>query len=192
MAYNSNIPQASDKQNQSQDDILANFQALAPWGAGYGEFLLQASAPSFGADVDGIYTLLNGTTSKNELYVHKQVNGGTTAIPFTASKMSNNTNANSVNGWCYLPSGLLLKWGNVAFTSGTSKTVNPTTTSGGPNFSYNFRVFLSKDCTLSALNSGYDIALNGFTSATTPSGEFSVFGANTASGCGFSYLVIGV
>jgi len=51
-----------------------------------------------------IYNYLNTDTSAQELYVKKQAALGTAGIPFTAKNMA--------NGWTYLPSGLLVKWGS--------------------------------------------------------------------------------
>lgn len=198
MAYNSAIPIASDRLKDSQPQILANFAALAPWGAGYGAFLLQASAPSFAAGVDGIYTLLYDTsvqptnpTNKNELFVHKQNSSGTSDIPFTASIRSTAAANSCQKGWTYLPSGLLMKWGFAGFTSGTNVDINPTTISGGPPFTAAIHVMLTKKCTLASLNAGFDIALNGIKASPSTTGEFNVFGKNTGSGCVVNYIVIG-
>lgn len=189
MAYNQNIPQATDKQNQSQADILANFQALAPWGTGYGQFTLQASAPTFAAGINGIYNLLNATTSKNELYVKKQSNDAPTAVPFTASKMSNNTMANSASGWAYLASGVLLKWGIKSVTSSGATTIDSGSLSGGPSFNYNFRAILTPYSSAGTPGQ-FQVISKGFT--TTTSGILNIYTFNASASTGVEYLFIGV
>jgi hypothetical protein len=72
MAYQQNIPQPTDIKSKSQADILGNFQALVSFGNGYADLPVQIVAPSFAAGNDGVYTLNNAVTTKNELYVHKQ------------------------------------------------------------------------------------------------------------------------
>ena len=99
MAYQANIPNATDRISASQADIQGNFQELLSWGNGYGNFTAQGAAPTFAAGNDGIYTLPYATTGVNELFVHKQVFGGTSEIPFTASKLSYTAIAGSDNGW---------------------------------------------------------------------------------------------
>lgn len=110
MAYNSNIPLATDLQSVSQGQILNNFQALASFGNGYADFPVQTVAPSFSAGNDGLFTLSNATTSLNELYVHKQTSAGTSNIPITASILSQSVPVQGANGWTMLPSGILTYW----------------------------------------------------------------------------------
>lgn len=130
MAYNQNIPQPGDQLSQSQADLLANFQALqtlidvnhedfasADQGKHKWVTLTQQSAipptgSAFGASEIGLYNAVNSVTSKNELYVKKVNQVTTVQIPATASILSTSSApiAGS-NGWTYLPSGLLLKWG---------------------------------------------------------------------------------
>lgn len=187
MAYVSNVPTASQLISQSQPIINANFQALAPWGNGYGAFSLQVAAPSFSANTDYMYLLNYATTSTNELWLHKQTTAGLSEVPFTASKMSNNAAASCDNGWTYLPSGLLVKWGRVAAPTATVS-ITPTATSGGPNFSRVFRVFVSPQDTGTAVN----FNCGQRTVANNTSGNFDAYCANPSATTAIVYWVIGI
>lgn len=152
MAYNNNIPLANQPLNTSQADILANFAAIKTLidinhvtfdvpDQGKHKFVsfpLQSAAPVFGANETGLYNKVYATTVKDELYVHKEVFGGTVDIPFTASTLSNTSPVNTMDGWTYLPSGLLLKWESI---SGNGLTT--ITTSTGPAFTNIFSVLLT-------------------------------------------------
>ena len=125
MAYNASIPQPTDQLSQSQSDILGNFQALANVvGANSGSvtFPNQVVAPTFPANQDGLYSLTPAISPFPELYVNKNNQNGTTSqIPFTASTLSTTSAAPAQfsNGWSYLPSGIIIKWGSVAYVAGT-------------------------------------------------------------------------
>lgn len=191
MAYNSNIPQAGDKISNSQSDILGNFLALAPFGNGYAEFTLQGSVPSFGISSTGMYTLLYAQTAKNELYIHKESIDAPTDVPFTASKMSNTAIASCVNGWSYLPSGLLIKWGSYSVTSsGVDVDVDVAVTSGGPNFNKVFQVFITP--VNDSISAPDVFTANVSVPADDTTGDFSVKGAQANAFTYISYMVIGV
>ncbi len=112
--YNSSIPQATDRINQSQGQLLGNFQEI-PLLLGvnhlnFGDpnqgkhkfvtFPSQGGAPvTLGTDID-VYNAVTGGTQ--QLYVQRSAG---TPIPFT----QNYTNA--ARGWTYLPSGVLMVWG---------------------------------------------------------------------------------
>lgn len=140
MAYTSQVPLGTQKLNQTQPLILANFQALAPWGNGYGQFTNQASAPSFAAGVDGLYTLNYATSGLNEMFIHKQTFAGTSDIPFTASVLSFSTPTNNSSGFSFLPSGIMMRWD--VTLSGTGLV---TVTLGGtaPAFTNIYAIFLT-------------------------------------------------
>ena len=137
MAYQNNIPQANQRLKDSQSDLLANFQAIQTllavnhgiFGAAdegkhkWVTFPVQVGAPAFGAGEDGLYNRLYATTNLNELHVHKQTSAGTVEIPMTASILSTNANPGlNVSGWTYLPSGVLLKWGQGTANGSTAFT----------------------------------------------------------------------
>lgn len=204
MSYQQNIPAATDIKSQSQSDIQGNFQAIKTLidinhvtfgSADQGKhnkvsFPLTSTspvAPVFAATEEGLYNLVNATTSKNELYVHRQTVDAPTDIPFTASILSNTAVASSDNGWTYLPSGMLLKWG---FKSANTSpvTVTPTVTSGGPNFTRVFAVITAPFD--SSTNVNFNCGQK--TASVAPSGNFTAYCANPSGTTGIKYLVIGV
>ncbi len=125
MAYQANIPQAADEIQQSQSDLLANFQQINTMlnvnhGALNGviegkhkfcSFPVQAAAPAVIAGEVGMYSRTSTLTTNPELAI-KTPAGSITE--FTAARLS------ATNGWSYMPSGLLLKWG--AFAAGVGAT----------------------------------------------------------------------
>lgn len=134
MAYQNTIPQSFNPLNISQGDLLANFQAIYDLiginhvnfgglgGQGKHNFVtfpVQVSAPAFASGEEVIYNLNYTTTAKNELWIHKQTFSGTAEIPFTASTLSTSASV-SVNGWTYLPSGIILAWQQVSGTGNVS------------------------------------------------------------------------
>jgi len=77
-------------------------------------FPVQAAAPVFVDAGDlGLFSLLNATTTKNELNVYKAngVGANFVNVPFTASILSNSVPGPGTAGWSYLPSGLIIQWG---------------------------------------------------------------------------------
>jgi len=188
MAYTSNTPQSSQQISQTQPLIQANFQALSSFGNGYAEMKLQLTTPTFAGTSDGFYTFAYAPTLTNELFVHRQAAAtGLAEVPFTASKMSNNIPADCDNGWAYLPCGMLMKWGSLAAATATVS-VTPTTTSGGPNFSRVFKVYLSSFDSSTATN----FACGQRTVANNTSGNFDAYCANPTATTSIQYLVIGV
>lgn len=187
MAYTANTPQASQQISQTQSLIQANFMALSSFGNGYAELSNQVAAPSFSAGSDGLYTKTFASTSTNELFVHRQGTAALTEVPFTASKMSNNAAASCDDGWTYLPSGLLMKWGATAAPSATVS-ITPTATSGGPNFSRVFRVFVTGFDSSSSVN----FLCGQRTVANNTSGNFNAWCANPSGTTSIRYMVIGI
>lgn len=187
MAYTVNTPLANQLLSQTQPLIQANFAALESFGNGYAELSLQASAPSFTAGNDGFYVLTNATTTKNEMYISIQHQAGAVDIPFTASVMSNTVTASCVNGWSYLPSGLLIKWGT-ATAAANPVSITPTVTSGGPNFTKVFTVYVTPQDT----STNTDFTCGQKTAANDTSGNFDAYCANPSATTFIKYLVIGV
>ena len=108
MAYNPNIPQATDFQDQSQAQMLENF-SLLQYASGGMTVFPKITAPTGTANQFKMY---NNTTDGN-LYL---LNG--TGTPTNISGKS----TASTSSWTYLPSGILVKWG---FASGLSVGVTP-------------------------------------------------------------------
>lgn len=106
MAFNPNIPQPTDQMSQSQADILDNFQFLNTIASGVFLAPPQLAAPVVPAGNNSLYTLNYADTGNDELWI-TNYNGVQT--PLTA-------NQNTVNGWTFLPSGLLMAWGQFSAT----------------------------------------------------------------------------
>lgn len=132
MALNINIPQANQTLSITQPLILNNFNAINTAfavdhvnfnDAGQGKhnkitFPVQVLPIVIAVGDLALYSLLNATTTKNELNVYKANNAGYVNVPFTASILSNSAPIQDGDGWSYLPSGLIIQWGN--FTTGFS------------------------------------------------------------------------
>lgn len=139
MAYDQTIPKATDRLKDSQPQLLANFAAIktlvdinhvtfddASGDQGkhkWVSFPSQGSAPVFLAGEEGLYNLVYATTVKNELFVHRQTGATTAETPFTASLLSTDSApAANTEGWSWLPSGLLIKWGRGGGTGAVTVT----------------------------------------------------------------------
>lgn len=126
MAYTPNIPNAGDVIADSQPQLKGNFQAVKQLidvnhgtfgSANEGKhhkvsFPVQSPTPTFSAGDLGLYSFLNPTTNKNELYCHKIQNATTAEVPLTASILSSATPAQDTGGWTYLPSGIYMSFGS--------------------------------------------------------------------------------
>jgi hypothetical protein len=204
MAYNNNIPQPTDQLSQSQSDILGNFQAIQTLidvnhvdfaSADQGKhkwvtFPVQAGSPPivFGAGELALYSFLNTVTSQNELYINKTNQVTVTQIPTTASILSVTSNpGNNVSGWTYLPSGIILKWGNSSANGNTVISFPVAATI--PVFT-NVMAILLTPYAVSAADSNISVRLSSFTNTT-----FNVYGsARITTGAAvatFQYLAIG-
>lgn len=122
MAYNQNIPQASDDPSQSQGQLLANFQALDTFlalnhvelnasGEGKHKFLQmpeQASAPTTASDEGGLYT--KDVSGATQLFFRRESSGDEYQLTgaFTAAQP----------GSLVFPGGLIFNWGAVTAGSG--------------------------------------------------------------------------
>jgi len=155
MPYQNNIPQPGDLLSQSQADILNNFAALQTLidvnhvdfvsiDQGKHKFVtmpVQAAAPPVGAFLAtevGFYNFVNPDTTAEEVYVHTSQSGAAVIaeVPLTASNQA-------ITGWCYLPSGLILKWGDDVTVAGI-KAVILNGVGLGPNFTNVFNVQLTQ------------------------------------------------
>lgn len=128
MAYQENKPLASDRLKDSQSDIQGNFQSNKTSfdqnhvtfdiaNTGKHKFIQMPNqsdesppvdpSGSIGAGEIGLYCKDDFATNQ-QLFVK---NGSGTEFPFTA--FLNNIAGDLDEGWTFLPSGLLLKWGYV-------------------------------------------------------------------------------
>jgi hypothetical protein len=123
-----NVPLASQSLGQTNASIRGNFAVIDAAfqvdhvdynTTGQGKhnqvtFPVQAAQPTFLSGEEALYNFLNPTTTKNELYIHKQTSISTSDIPFTASILSQTTPPNDSQGWTLLPSGILLRWVSIS------------------------------------------------------------------------------
>lgn len=145
MAYQPNIPQATDQLSKSQGDLLGNFQSIQTTfdfdhvdfnAAGNGShnkvtLPIQAPAPAFILPTLGLYASNFVTTGTNEIFFS---NNAGKQIPFSNS--GNIVVAGITINWMYLPSGFLLKWaGNVnCGLAGNANVIVSITSAGMPDF----------------------------------------------------------
>jgi hypothetical protein len=193
MPYNANIPQPTDQLSQSQPQLLANFQALQTLidvnhvdfaSADQGKhkkvtFPVQNPAPAFIAGEVGLYNFLSPLTTNNELYL---TNSAGTSFPMTAK-------LGAGNGWSYLPSGLLIKWGINQAANG-STVVNFPVSANIPVFTAVYAAFVTT-VDAGAGDSNTFVRLSSFNTTTiTAYGSLrTIAGASAAN---FNYLVIGI
>lgn len=116
MQYLNNVPQASQSLGQTQMPIQANFTTIdaafqqdhVPYTlSGQGKhnmvtLVLQSPAPTITPPDGGLFNALDTFSGANQLFAQNPVTG--VSYPFTASNLSQ-------NGWCYLPSGIIMQWG---------------------------------------------------------------------------------
>jgi len=193
MAYQAQKPQPTDVKSQSQADLLGNFQALSPFGNGFADFTVKVATPAIAANDTGLYTRNNATTVQNEMYVQKRTNNADVQVPMTASSINNVASSVNMPGWSYLPSGILIKWGNIDIaTSNVNVYVNVDSISGGPAFTRIFNVQVTPyfGTTSSPLSAGVLSPINAWTGASIGMWVNSPSGAG--SGKGVQYFVIGV
>lgn len=146
--------------------------------------------PGFAAN-NGIYALNSALTGITETFWHSQSSNGPFDFPVTANIYSTTPVPNTINtlsgqGWCYLPSGLLMKWG-------TATALAPTV-SGSVVFpvAANIPAFTSAVFTLQLTmgNTGITTAasINYFNVSNL---GFSWFVSNNNGNSRFTYLAIG-
>jgi len=118
--YN-DTPLAADRINDTQSLIRENFNSIdTAWqinhvditdGADYGkhsgaDFVEVTNHPTVDADDVTLYNFVDPITTTNELYVKKTGALGVAGTPFTSVR------AQVADGYTYLPSGLLIRWGH--------------------------------------------------------------------------------
>lgn len=160
--WNPNIPQPTDQLSQSQADILGNFSALSPFLNGVTNFATVFSplgaAPTTSSSQVALFSKLDG--SGNQQLYYEPVSSGT-PINLTGA-------AQSTNGWAYLPSGILIKWGTTTCPINTLTTITFPVLSGTPVFNNVFYVSSSQTFaagpTTSTLNAS--VSAGNFTTTT--------------------------
>lgn len=121
--WNGNIPQPTDQLNNSQPALLQNFQAIeqlvsvnhfdfntANVGKHTQVTLPENLAPTPTViDTANIYSQLSPLTMHTELYWQRENNP---PDPTAAQIIQWTGGLSANNGWTYLPSGMLVKWGS--------------------------------------------------------------------------------
>lgn len=184
MAYLPNIPQSTDQLSISQGNILNNFAILGAIAgnsspssssinntSGFNWLYLppQGSIPPSGAAFTagniGLYSANSPVTSINELFINKTNQSTVVQVAATGSILSTvSAPTLNSNGWSYLPSGILIKWGNSS-ASGNA-TINFPTGAGTPAFTQVFSVIAIPCRTVGTGDPNYEIALNSFTNTS--------------------------
>lgn len=130
MPFLPNIPQTTDKLSISQGNILNNFTILgaiagnsnassasinASSGFNWINLPAQGATPPAGSSFPSgnvaLYSFINATSGRNELYINKTNAAGVVQIPSTASSLGFSSPVLGSSGYTYLPSGMILKWG---------------------------------------------------------------------------------
>lgn len=179
MAYQPNIPQPTDTLNDSQPDLLGNFQAIQTLidvnhvdfanAADQGKHKwvtmpFQSSDPGTALGEIALYSKKDGA-GVTQLFLENDNDG--TVVNIT-------TSGQATSGWTRLPSNILLKWGTVTGiaiqgSGGTPQVANFPTPAGMPVFSAIYSVQVS--CGVSTnLDYNQFLQLTGFTTTT-----FSVY-----------------
>lgn len=181
MAYNYNIPLATDQLSISQGDILGNFTALgaiagnptansaslnATVGFNFVNFAQQSANPATGANQMALYTGVNGNSGVQEMYIQRENTSETT--PFTAGVLE-------PSGWSYFPSGLIMTWGTGTIGGGGTVTITYTTNSATfPGFDdYVFGVFPVATTATALTLTTYLAPLTSFVMTGTPAATFT-------------------
>jgi hypothetical protein len=178
MAFQPNIPLATDQLSQSQADLQNNFQAIQTWAdvnhvdflagnAGMHKFVQmpeQAGDPGTGADIGALYT--KAVAGVTQLFWQGESNAA-------AQQLTGGVNNFIANGYSILGNGLIVQWGNQTGTSPGVTVINYPLK--WPNFP------LSLVLTTNA-NPGLAVANIGGAAATT----WSVTGAGS-----FYYIAVG-
>lgn len=199
MAYQNNIPMATDRLKDSQSAIQDNFAEI--------ETLIIRNHGDFGAPTEGRHTFVEfptatptGTTlTTPEVALYSKV-GPTSTIPELFFQRSGLTadmgyafteGLNAATGYTRLPSGLLVKWGTATSSVGNfDLTYNP---AGTPNYtSTPFVCFVTS--TFIAGTSATDFDRTVFFVGFNIGGAntFRVHKQNSGVSVPFSYLILGV
>lgn len=196
MAYQSTIPQPTDRLRTSQGDLLGNFAAtsgglgtmLNP-NQGYIQFPNQGGNPTFTGAQPGFFA--KTAYGVSEIFVNRNIVGpAQQQIPFTASTLSTTAVAPGQHSWFFLPSGYLVKTGfaQFALNAGIYTFTYPVNAGVIPVFT----TIISTQLTLVTQQPGGPYFLQGITTSTV---NFSASTSATASAptpVGIMYFAVGV
>lgn len=161
--YNEDIPQATDQISDSQNDLLNNFQSIKTLidvnhvtfddpnqgKHAFVEMPQQAGASATALGEVGIQCLASAYGAGNPTLVYLPENAGT-PIEMTSAQFA-------TPGWTILPSGILLKWGEITVNAyGTTTYTYPV--GAIPAFSAVYTVLLQPQS--DNINADYNITAN--------------------------------
>lgn len=206
--YTPAVPQDNQQKNVSQPIMQDNFQAInelitqnhvgfntADFGKHNAVQMpvqsgMQFSVPSGITLLAGetlMYNLAYTVSNQNETWLTVNSSNGAYQIPFTASIFGRNGTPPNVStvgsGWCYLPSGLIMKWGT--FNASASNPYVFPTGAGIPVFANDTLSFQ-----VSVVNTGtpYGCVINCF-NITKIGFNWAI--TNNPGSASFSYLAMG-
>ena len=187
MAWNPNIPQATDGANISQSQLLQNFQALDPLFNGVDDFAIilttLAATPTTSASQVSLFAA-NDSSSNPQLFYGPPSTG--TAVNITGS-------GQATNGWARLPSNILIKWGTTTAAVNTLGTVTFPTGSSIPAFASIFYASASQTFAASPTTSTLNASVSAGNFTTT---TFQVWPNTTTAPLtgtvSITYLAIGI
>jgi hypothetical protein len=193
--YNANIPQPTDRISDSQADILGNFIALNTvmgenhytFGTAnegkhqYVSLPEQGAAPATAVNEAALYTKIGTYDATNsQLFFRRENNGA--EIECTASSLA-------TNGWSYLPSGVLLKWGEGTTPAGGNWVLTFAVAATIPVFADVYQVMITTSSNTPGDTNNF-VRLRTFTTTNiTVYGSPRITVGNAA--VGFRYLAIG-
>jgi hypothetical protein len=185
MAWQPNIPLATDQADVSQGDIQGNFQALDPIFNGINNFIIlpaQGSNPTTSSSQVTLFSK-NDASSNPQLFY-----GG----PSSVSPVNLTGSGQATNGWARLPSNILIKWGTVNVPINTLATV--TLPAGSiPGFVSTFYVSASQTFAAGPTTSTLNATVSaGNATATTFQVWPNTTTAPLSGTISISYLAIGV
>lgn len=180
--------------------IRENFQAIDTWvnvnhvgigltneGKHKAVHFREVSEPATTTEEIALYALDSALTADGaELYVKREDSGDT--WPITAARKVAGTSG-SDDGWTYLPSGILIKWGIVS-TAGGDKSYTFQTGADYPAFTVAYRCFLTP---VDSSSGDSDIAIRLKTFTTTGIAYYGSPRTTTgAKAMSFHWLAIGL
>jgi hypothetical protein len=180
MPYHSTIPQPGDAKSVSQGQILDNFTYLNDLVLGKNNFIIlpeQAAAPATTATQMALYTKHVG--AKPAMFLRELSSG--TEVDFTTAGKTD-------PGWCKLPCGIIMKWGQVGLSNAGSQPVVYPVAAGIPVFSNVYSVQISIVYT-DGDTIGYVVSYANTTSFNAQSKDVRTGGHNKAAT--ITYLAIG-
>jgi len=197
MVYSPNIPQPTDKPQNSQPLILQNFQDINSLinvnhvgfdvaNAGKHnlvEFVVQTDPPSVTLAEVKLYNFGDAITGINELFIQNALGN---EYSVTASILSTDISpGNNSNGWKADATGILFKWGFIDNVIVGIDTADFPVSAFIPVFAQCFTVLLTPYDS-AGVSTGFDLVLYSMTNT-----GFTFYSSASSGTLGFQYLAIG-